>query len=110
MAQVKYHGEYPEGADSITQHGFVFEDGKAVNVTDKALIEKFAGNRFFEVSGESDKDQVKQGQADAEKAEVESLQGWLNEHKVPFHHKLGADKLRALKADYLKAQEKAQAE
>lgn len=110
MAQVKYHGEFPEGQDTITQHGYEFEAGKAVNVTDKALIEKFAGNRFFEVSGESDKELVKQGQSDAEQAETETLQAWLREHQVPFHHKLGADKLRALKADYLKAQEKAQAE
>jgi hypothetical protein len=110
MAQVKYFGEFPEGKDTITQHGYEFEAGKAVNVTDKALIEKFAGNRFFEVSGESDKEQVKQGQDEAEKAETETLQAWLKEHQVPFHHKLGADKLRALKADYLKAQEKAQAE
>lgn len=108
MAQVKYHGEIPEGKESITQHGFEFEAGKAVNVTDKALIEKFAGNRFFEVTGESDKEQVAQGKEDAEKAETETLQAWLNEHHVPFHHRLGADKLRALKADYLKAQEKAQ--
>lgn len=110
MAQVKYFGEFPEGKDTITQHGYEFEAAKAVNVTDKALIEKFAGNRFFEVSGESDKEQVKQGQDEAEKAETETLQAWLKEHQVPFHHKTGADKLRALKADYLKAQEKAQAE
>lgn len=108
MAQVKYHGEFPEGKDTITQHGFEFEAGKAVNVTDKDLIEKFASNRFFEVSGASDKELVEQGKEDAEKAETESLQGWLREHQVPFHHKLGNDRLRALKADYLKAQEKAQ--
>ena len=110
MASVKYFGEFPEGKDTIEQHGYEFEAGKAVNVTDKALVDKFAGNRFFEVSGASDKDQVKQGQADAEQAEVQTLQGWLDEHKVPYHHRLGADKLRALKADYLKAQDKAQAE
>lgn len=108
MAQVKYHGEFPEGKDTIEQHGYEFEAGKAVNVTDKTLIEKFAGNRFFEVSGESKKEEVEQGKEEAEQAETESLKAWLNEHQVPFHHKLGADKLRALKADYLKAQEKAQ--
>lgn len=108
MASVKYHGEFPEGKDTITHHGFEFEDGKAVNVTDKALLEKFASNRFFEVSGESDKALVEQGKEDAEKAETESLQAWLRDHQVPFHHKLGNDKLRVLKADYLKAQEKAQ--
>lgn len=110
MASVKYHGEFPEGKDTIEQHGFEFEKGKAVNVTDKTLIEKFAGNRFFEVSGESDKDLVKQGQEDADQAETESLKAWLNEHQVPFHHKLGRDKLEGLKAEYLKAQDKAQAE
>jgi len=110
MASVKYFGEFPEGKDTIEQHGYEFEAGKAVNVTDKALVEKFAGNRFFEVSGASDKDQVKQGQEEAEEARTATLQAWLNDHQVPFHHRAGADKLEALKADYLKAQEKAQAE
>lgn len=108
MASVKYHGEFPEGKDAIEMYGYTFEEGKAVNVTDKDHLEKLAGNRFFEVSGESDKEQVKQGQDDAQKAEVETLQGWLKEHNVPFHHREGVDKLRAKKADWLKAEQKAQ--
>ena len=108
MASVKYHGEFPEGKDTIVQHGYEFEGNKAVTVTDKALIEKFANNRFFEVSGESDKEQVKQGQDDAEKAEIETLQAWLRDHSVPFHHKLKVDNLRKLKADWEAANEKAQ--
>ena len=108
MAQVKYHGEFPEGKDTIVQNGHEFEAGKSVNVSDKDLLEKFAANRFFEVSGQSDKDLVEQGKEDADKAEVESLQSWLRDHQVPFHHKLGADKLRGLKADYLKAEKNAQ--
>lgn len=110
MATVKYHGEYPEGADEIVQHGVTFEKGKSVSVTDKDVVAKLAANRFFEVSGESDKDEVKAGQDEAEKAETETLREWLTAHQVPFHHKLGRDKLQGLKDDYLKAQDKAQAE
>lgn len=108
MASVKYHGEFPEGKDTIVQHGYEFEAGKAVDVKEKELVARFASNRFFEVSGASDKEQVKQGQDDAEKAEVQTLQGWLQEHNVPFHHREGVDKLRAKKADWLKAEQKAQ--
>lgn len=108
MASVKYHGEFPEGKDTITQHGYEFEAGKGVNVTDKDLLQKFAQNRFFEVSGESDKELVEQGKDDAEKAELETLQGWLRDHQVPFHHKEGVAKLREKKAAYEKAQLQAQ--
>lgn len=99
MAQVKYHGEFPEGADSITQYGYVFEKGKGVNVTDKAHLEKLAGNRFFEVSGESDKEAVKQGQEEAEKAEAEALRARLAEWDIQPHHKVGVEKLRTLVAE-----------
>lgn len=110
MAQVTYHGEFPEGADTITQHGYEFgREGKAVNVTEKDLLAKFATNRFFKTS-DSDKEAVEAGQDEAEKAEAQSLREWLTDHQVPFHHKLGRDKLQGLKDDYLKAQEKAQAE
>lgn len=108
MASVKYHGEFPEGKDTIIQHGYEFEAGKSVSVTDKDHLAKFAGNRFFEVSGESDKDAVNQGKDDAEKAEVETLQGWLRDHQVPFHHKAGLNTLRKLREDYEAAQLKAQ--
>jgi hypothetical protein len=109
MAKVKYHGEFPEGKDAITQHGYEFSrDGSAVEVKEEGLLSKFASNRFFEVSGASDKEEVKQGQAEAENAEAETLKAWLTEHRVPFHHRAGLDKLRSLKADYEKAQEKAQ--
>ncbi len=110
MAQVKYHGEFPEGAESISQYGYEFEGNKAVNVTDEAHLAKFASNRFFEVSGESDKEQVDQGKADAEKAEEETLRAWLAEHQVPVHHRAGLKALREAKDGWLKAQEKAQAE
>jgi len=43
MAQVKYvYGE-------TVQFGYVFEDGKAVDVTDAKHLAKFEGNAFFEV-------------------------------------------------------------
>jgi len=44
MPKVKYLGE-PGG----TQYGYVFEDGKSVEVTDEKHLGKFRGNRFFEV-------------------------------------------------------------
>lgn len=110
MAAVTYHGEFPEGRDTIEQHGFEFgRDGKSVNVTDKDLLTKFANNRFFKTA-ESDKEQVQSAEVEAEQAETETLRAWLSEQKVPFHHKLGRDKLQALKDDYLKAQDKAAAE
>lgn len=108
MTKVTYHGEYPEGRDAITQHGHVFERGKSVDVTDKGVLARFAANRFFEVAGESDKDDVKEGKQEAEQANAERLREWLTAHKVPFHHKLGVTNLQALKDDYLKAEAKAQ--
>lgn len=110
MAQVKYHGEFPEGAEQITQYGYTFEKGKAVNVTDVAHIAKLSTNRFFEVSGESDKELVEQGKTDAEKAEEETLRAWLADNKVPVHHRAGLKALREAKDGYLKAQEQAQAD
>ncbi len=108
MASVKYHGEFPEGKDSIEMYGYVFEGDKAVNVTDEDHLAKFSGNRFFEVSGKSDKEQTALGKEDAEKAELQSLQEWLTAKSVPFHHREGVDKLRAKKAEWLKADAKAQ--
>jgi hypothetical protein len=106
MAAVTYHGEFPEGADTIIQHGFEFgRDGKSVNVTDKALLAKFAGNRFFKTA-----DSAKAAEVEAEQAEAEALRAWLTDHRVPFHHKAGRDKLQALKDEYLKTEAKAQEE
>lgn len=52
MAKVTYHGEYPEDADFIVQHGERFErDGKGVEVTDKVALARFASNPFFKVAG-----------------------------------------------------------
>lgn len=100
MAQVKYHGEYPPEADSITQYGYEFSGGKAVTITDKAVLEKLAGNRFFEVSGESSKEDVKAGQAEAEDAEAETLRSWLSERSVPFRANASLKALREARADY----------
>lgn len=102
MAQVKYHGEYPADADSITQYGYVFSGGKAVSITDKAVLAKLSGNRFFEVSGESDKDEVKAGQAEAEEAEAETLRAWLDERSVPVRANASLKSLREARDDYEK--------
>lgn len=107
MAAVSYHGEFPEGQDTIVQHGYEFgRDGKSVNVTEKALLAKFAANRFFKTA-DSEKDQVDAAKEEAEQAETETLKAWLNERNVPFHHRTGLEKLRDLKADYEKAEAKA---
>ena len=56
MAKVTYHGEYPEGADTIVQHGQTFErKGRAVEVSDKATLARFAANPFFNVEGPASK-------------------------------------------------------
>lgn len=109
MSGVTYHGEYPEGQDYIDHRGYRFERGKPTSITDKAELRKFAGNRFFKTP-ESDKDEVEQGKDEAEAAEVQSLQTWLNEHEVPFHHRTGLSKLRELKEDYEKRVTEAQAD
>lgn len=109
MATVKYHGEFPEGQDGIVQHGYTFErGGKAVDVKDKDLLARFATNRFFEVSGESDKDDVKAGQAEAEEAETETLRTWLDEHNVPFRANASLKSLREARDDYEQRQAEAQ--
>lgn len=113
MTAVTYHGEYPEGQEEdgtpyVEQYGYRFYPGKSVSVTDEAQVAKLAQSRFFKVAGKSDKDAVEQGQEEAEKAESEALRSWLVERGYNPHHKLGVDKLRALKADHEKAQEKAQ--
>lgn len=108
MTTVKYHGEFPEGKDAITQHGVEFERGKSVNVTDKAVLAKLSTNRFFEVSGESDKEAIAQGVDEAEQAETATLRAYLQEQNVPAHHKLGLKSLRELKAAHEKAQAEAQ--
>lgn len=107
MAQVTYHGEYPEGADTIVQHGYEFSrDGKSVNVTEKDSLAKFASNRFFKTA-DSDKDEVEEGKAQAEANEAESLREYLKRENVPVHHRTGLEGLRKAKADHEKAQQKA---
>lgn len=112
MSAVTYHGEYPadqvneDGKRFIVQHGETFVEGNSVNVTDKALLSKFAGNRFFKAA-ESDKDAVAQGQDEAEKAETEALRAELTEAGYAPHHRLGLDKLRELKAQHEAARAKA---
>ena len=107
MAAVSYHGEFPEGADTITQHGYEFgRDGKSVNVTEKEFLAKFAANRFFKTA-DSEKEQVEAAQDEAEQAEVQTLRAYLTEQNVPHHHRLGVEKLRDLKAAHEKAKAKA---
>lgn len=112
MSAVTYHGEYPEGQEDgegkryIEQYGYTFVEGKSVDVKEKDLLAKFAGNRFFKVP-ESDKDEIERGKGEAEKAELEATQAWLREHKVPFHHRANLDTLKGLRADYEAAEEKA---
>lgn len=113
MSGVTYHGEYPleqvdgEGNPFIEQHGYIFNPGKSVDVKDKDVLAKFARNRFFKTA-DSDKEVVERGQSEADKAEAETLTAWLKDHQVPVHHKMKMDTLRGLKADYEKAQLKAQ--
>jgi hypothetical protein len=109
MAAVTYHGEFGEGQDTITQHGYEFgRDGKSVNVTDKALLEKFANNRFFKTA-DSDKDQVEAAQTEAQANEAETLRAYLAEHNVPVRANANLASLQKARADYdaavLKAQE-----
>ena len=58
MVKVVYHGEAPNGA--VSQYGYDFEPGKAVEVKDENHLAKLSTNRFFEVAGKSDKDEVKE--------------------------------------------------
>ena len=110
MAAVTYHGEFPEGADTIVQHGYEFSrDGKSVNVSEKELLAKFAGNRFFKTA-DSEKDDVEAGKAEAELAETETLKAYLRANSVPFHHKQGLASLRDLKESHEAAVAKAQAD
>ena len=105
MAKVTYHGEAPNG--SISQYGYDFEPGKAVEVKDENHLAKLSTNRFFEVAGKSDKDEVKEGQAQAEANEAETLREYLKRENVPVHHRTGLEGLRKAKADHEKAQQKA---
>lgn len=106
MVKVVYHGEAPNG--SVSQYGYDFEPGKSVEVKDENHLAKLSTNRFFEVAGKSDKDEVKEGQAQAEANEAESLREYLTAENVPFHHRTGLDKLRELAQQHQDAQEKAQ--
>ena len=106
MAQVTYHGEFPEDRDEIVQHGYTFERGKSVDVKEKDLLAKFATNRFFKTA-DSDKDLVSEGQDEAEKAEEQTLRDYLRAENVPAHHKLNLASLRKLKADHEKAKAEA---
>lgn len=105
MSAVTYHGEYPEGQVNedgkryIVQHGETFVEGKSVNVTDKDLVAKFAGNRFFKTEG-SDKDAIAQGADEAEKAEAVAIRASLAEDDIHPHHKLGLPALRKLRDEH----------
>lgn len=106
MAQVTYHGEFPEDREEIVQHGYTFERGKSVDVKDKDLLTKFASNRFFKTA-DSDKDAVEAGQEEADRAEEQTLRSYLRDENVPAHHKLNLNSLRKLKADHEKAKAEA---
>lgn len=108
MATVKYNGEFPEGADSIVQHGVTFERGKSANVTDKETLARLSTNRFFEVSGESDKEQVEQGKSEAEQAEADTLRAYLDDKSVPYRANANLASLRKAREDYDAAVAKAQ--
>lgn len=106
MVKVVYHGEAPNG--SVSQYGYDFEPGKAVEVKDENHLAKLSANRFFEVAGKSDKDEVKEGQAQAEANEAETLRGYLDDEKVPYRANASLDTLRKLVQEHQDAQEKAQ--
>jgi hypothetical protein len=106
MASVTYHGEFPEGQVDEDGNAFIVHlgqtftrGGKAVSVSDKETIAKFAANRFFKTEG-SDAEDVKDAKAEAEQAEVQALRDWLGDNRVPFHHREGLASLRAKRADY----------
>lgn len=113
MSSVTYHGEYPdgqlddEGEPFIIQQGYKFTPGKPVKVDNDFDLLALTQNRFFKTP-DSDKEELKRAQDEAEKAEVASLQSWLDDHQVPHHHRLGSAKLRELKADYLLKQAQAE--
>ena len=102
MSSVTYHGEYPPEQDFIEQYGYVFERGKSVNVS-KEHAEKLATNRFFKVAGKSDKEDVEQGQDEAENAESDTLKVYLTDQGVPFRKNANLSALRDLKEDHEKA-------
>ncbi len=104
MAQVSYHGEYPEGQDFIEQHGYAFEQGKSVDVKEDYLLSKFAQNRFFKTA-KSDKEELQRGEDEAEKAESQTLREYLDDHSVPYRANASLDNLRKAKADYDKSVE-----
>lgn len=114
MAKVTYIGTYPDGQVDddgvayIDQYDYRFQPKKSVDVTDEYHLEKLTGNRFFEVSGESKKDEVDAARQEAEANEVDSLKAWLEERKVPVHHKMKVETLRNLKSEYEAAQAEAQ--
>ena len=110
MSAVTYHGEFPEGQDTIVQHGYEFDrDGKSVNVKEPELLARFATNRFFKTV-DSDKEDVESAKDEAEQAETETLKAWLKEENVPFHHKAGLKTLRDLREKHEDAKAKAQAD
>lgn len=113
MAKVTYHGEFPEGADSIVQHGETFERGKAVDVSDKALLERFANNRFFKVAGgkQSKEEQAALDAAakEAEEAEASTLRAYLDGENVPYKADASLKDLQAARADHDAAVAAAQA-
>lgn len=106
MTGVTYHGEFPLGQENadgdpyVNVFGYEFTKGKSVSVKEAEVAAKLSTNRFFKVAGKSDKDDVEQGEDEAEQAEADTLRAFLAEHGVPVHHKAGLNKLRELKADF----------
>lgn len=90
MAQVKYHGEYPEDRGFIRQYGHEFSGGDPVTVTDEFALLKFRGNRFFTVVDEVATD-------DDEASEIRS---WLESRGVSVRANASLKALREAKAEY----------
>jgi hypothetical protein len=112
MAKVTYHGEYPEDADAIVQHGETFErGGKGVEVTDKALLARFGSNRFFKVAaGKPTKEELAAQEAaakEAEEAEAAGLREYLDGHSVPYKADAPLADLQKARADHEAAVAKA---
>lgn len=111
---VKYLGTYPEGqvdddgVPYIDQYEYRFQPNKAVSISDEYHLEKLSGNRFFEVSGESKKDEVDAARLEAEESEAETLRAYLADEKVPVRANASLDNLRKAKADHEAAKLKAQ--
>lgn len=90
MAQVKYHGEYPEDRDFIRQYRHEFSEGKPVTVTDEFVLSKFRGNRFFTVVDEVTRDED----------EAFEIRSWLESRGVTVRANASLKALREAKAEH----------